>query len=242
MMICLLFLGMGTVHADATYPPSQGIVTDLAGVLGEGTVRDMEALAHRMEDAGLGRMYVVTRHFLGGKDAAVYARALFDDWGLQGDDVLLLMVIGEENAVLWPGDGAKNALSSDVLTGLMASHFRGAFLRREYDAALADVSVQTAQTLAKGTGTRLNTAGLFGISAVQSTPQPKGTASPWQSLFSLQDYREEDEAWDTWTEEWSGRSGFSFSGWLIWGLVIYFLFFRKKKKYDFSYGPRSKRR
>lgn len=226
--------------AETQYPLSQGIVTDLAGVLSESTAADLAALSEKMANASLGKFYVVTRHFLGGTDAAVYARALFDAWHLNSDDVLLLMVIGEETYAFAVGTAAKNALSADTQTSLLASHFRSAFLKRDYDGAVAELSLQTAGTLAKAAGVTLNTSGVFGTAAPSSTARPQSASSVWQDMFSLQDYEDEDWPVDT---QYSSHVSFNWRGWLIWGLVIYFLFFRKKKKvYDFGHGPKSRRR
>ncbi|MBR1585998.1 MAG: TPM domain-containing protein [Clostridia bacterium] len=229
--------------AETQYPSFQGIVTDLAGVLGEDTVQDLSLLAERMSDASLslGSFYVVTRHFLGGTDAAVYAKALFEAWDLGWQDVLLLMVIGEEKYALYVGDGVKAALSADTQTSLLATHFRSAFLNRKYDEAVADLAVQTVQTIAKAGGTSVNTAGLFGTAAVSATHQPtaQSLTNAWESMFAFQDF-EEDDDWPL-DIQYSNYSGFNWRGWLIWGLLIYFVFFRKKKSYNFGHGPRGRR-
>ena len=230
LVLCLGLLPVS--YGETQYPLSQGAVTDLAGVLGEKTAQDFAALSERLQAACGARLHVVTRHFLGGQDAAAYAQGLFDSWGLEGQDVLLLMVIGEENYALAVGRQARQALSADTQTSLLATHFRAAFLNRQYDEALAELAVQLAQTVAKAQGETLNVNGLFGIAAIQSTPKPQ---SSW-SFFSQQDWQEED--WPI-EEEFSSHSSFNWRGWLIWGLLIYFVFFRKKKRtYNFGHGPR----
>ena len=136
LVLCLGLLPVS--YGETQYPLSQGAVTDLAGVLGEKTAQDFAALSERLQAACGARLHVVTRHFLGGQDAAAYAQGLFDSWGLEGQDVLLLMVIGEENYALAVGRQARQALSADTQTSLLATHFRAAFLNRQYDEALAD--------------------------------------------------------------------------------------------------------
>jgi len=226
------------VRAETQYPLSQGIVTDLAEVLGEDTAQDLMQLSERMNRASLGSFYVVTRHFLGGTDASADARALFEAWSLNSDDVLLLMVIGEESYALEAGAAAQTALPRDTQTSLLATHFRGDFLNRGYDEAVADLSVQLCRTLGRAWGETVNTGGLFGAAAIQSTPAPQSLSTAWESMFSLQEF--EDEDWPV-DEQYSSRGSFHWRGWLIWSLLIYFLFFRKKKKYNFGHGPDRRR-
>lgn len=240
-VLALCLTAVPPVRAETQYPPSRGIVTDLADVLGEDTTQDLSQLSERMNKASLGSFYVVTRHFLGGTDASVYARALFDAWNLNSDDVLLLMVIGEESYALAVGDAARTALPKDTQTSLLATHFRSGFLQRNYQEAVADLGMQVAGVLAKAAGTSVSTAGLFGTAAdIQATPRPYQSASsdpfPWNGMFSLEDF-EEDDDWPI-DIQYSSRGSFNWRGWLIWGLLIYFLFFRKKKRYNFGHGPR----
>ena len=71
-LLLALVLCLGTVslaHAETEYPPRpSGTVSDLAGVLGEKTLEDMETLNRRLEEASGSRIFVLTRHFLGGAD------------------------------------------------------------------------------------------------------------------------------------------------------------------------------
>ncbi len=235
------------VRAETQYPLSQGIVTDLAEVLGEDTAQDLMQLSERMNRASLGSFYVVTRHFLGGTDASAYARALFEAWSLNSDDVLLLMVIGEESYALEAGAAAQTALPRDTQTSLLATHFRGDFLQRKYNEAAADLGMQVASVLARASGSSVSTAGLFGTAAIQSTPRPQQSASSassasslWNGMFSMEDYGEEED-WPL-DAQYSSRGSFNWRGWLIWALLIYFLFFRKKRSYNFGHAPRGRKR
>ena len=113
-LLCLALCGLCLLLPSAlseSLPPCQGVVTDLAGVLSTDTAAGLETLAQRMEAAGCGRLYVVTRHFLGGKDARAYADRLFAAWGLQDKDGLLLLAVGEETYALSLGSAAQAANS-----------------------------------------------------------------------------------------------------------------------------------
>ena len=209
-LLLALILCLGTVipvHAETEYPPRpSGTVSDLAGVLGEKALEDLETLNQRLDEAAGSRIFVLTRHFLGGADAQQYADQVFQVWGLSDSDALLLMVIGEETYALSLGAAAKKAVPADTQTSLLASHFRSFYLNRAYDNALADLAVSLGQTMAKASGSTLNTAGLFGAAAIQSTPQPKTLDDYWYGMFARDDYdaRENDDEtyWEDWQRQW----------------------------------------
>ncbi len=221
-------------QAETEYPPRpQGTVADLAGVLGEKTIQDAETLSARLQDAAGGQLYVLTRHFLGGADAQQYADKVFEVWSLTSQDALLLMVIGEEDFALSLGGSAKSALPTEARNTLLGA-FRNTFRQREYDAALADLSLSLGQTLAKAAGSSLDASGLFGAAAVQSTPQPQSVSDFWYGMFARDDYdskeNDQENIWQEWQSEWQHEeSRVNWRGIIIWALVIYFLFFRRKK-------------
>lgn len=227
LALCLMLLPAAQAE---DYPPFQGIVADVAGVLGEDTVSDLKTLSDRLESAVDGHVYVLTRHFLGGASAQTYADKVFEIWGLGSNDALLLMVIGEESYALSLGALAKASLPQETRNSLLANQFRAAFLSRDYDGAASGLAAALAQALAKAQGESLNAAGLFGTEEAQpqSTPKPQSWDEIWEGMFAQQDYQE--EPWD-WSSEWDVEEYHgNWSGILIWALVIYFLFFRKKRR------------
>ena len=120
-------------------------------------------------------------------------------------------------------------------TSLLASHFRSLYLNRQYDEALAELSVTLGQALAKAFGDTLDTAGLFGTAAIQSTPQPQTVDDYWYGMFARDDYdarQNNDETyWEDWQNQWRyEESSINWRSVIIWGLVIYFLFFRRKRR------------
>ena len=222
--------------AETKYPPRpQGTVADLAGVLGEQTIADMETLNTRLNTAAGGKLYILTRHFLGGVNASNYAKKVFDVWGLDKNDALLLMVVGEETSAIALGSAAEKAVPNDTQISLLANHFRNAFLARKYDEALADVTVQLGQTLAKAKNQTLDVTGLFGQTVLQSTPQPQTTDDWWYGMFARDDYdareSDNDKFWQDWQNQWHyEETRINWRSVIIWGLVIYFLFFRRKRR------------
>ena len=233
-----LILCLGTVslaHAETEYPPRpDGTVSDLAGVLGDKAIEDMETLNQRLEDAAGGHIFVLTRHFLGGADVQQYADKVFEVWGLQGCDALLLLVIGEEDFTLTLGGAVKNVMSAEARNTLLGA-FRNTFLARNYDEALASLAMSLGQTVSKTFGNTLDTAGLFGTAAIQSTPQPQKADDYWYGMFARDDYdalKSDDETyWEDWQRQWSSEeSSINWRSVIIWAAVIYFLFFRRKNR------------
>lgn len=231
----LLCLSLAAPALAATeYPPRpSGTVADLAGVLGEKTIDDLETLSQRLESASGGYIFVLTRHFLGGADAQQYADKVFEVWNLDAQDALLLMVIGEESFALSLGKSAKSALSQETQTSLLGA-FRTAYLNRNYDQALADLALNLGQAMAKNGGNTLDASGLFGTAAIQSTPQPQNASDWWYGMFAKDDYNarwDDDESnWRDWQDERRyEETSINWRSVIIWALVIYFLFFRKKR-------------
>lgn len=235
LALALCFGIVSLANAETEYPPRpDGAAADLAGVLGEKTLEDLETLNDRLLDAAEGRVFVLTRHFLGGADAQQYADQVFKIWNLEKDDALLLMVIGEEEFALALGANSKNALSTESRNTLLGA-FRNAYKARKYDEALASLAVSLGQAMAKAKGNTLSDTGLFGTAAIQSTPQPKTVDDSWYGMFARDDYdarESSDEVfWEDWQNTW--RSEETRTNWrsvIIWGLVIYFLFFRRKRR------------
>lgn len=225
LALSLLFLCL-PAQGETQYPACMGTVTDLANVLGEEIVRDLDTLSQRLRDAADTGFYIVTRHFLGGQDVKAYADGLFQSWGLSGSDALLLLVIGEESYALSLGAEVKSLLPDETQISLLGTHLRGAYLNRDYDGALADFCLTFTEAVAKGKNVSVSAAGLLGREALRSTPAPGGINQLWMSMFGEKDMGEEEYHF-----EWEAEDdGISLRTIMIWALVIYFLFFRKKKK------------
>lgn len=238
LALCLFFLPAG---AENRYPACQGAVTDLAGVLSPDTAGDAAALSQRLDAAAGGKIYLVTRHFLGGTDAREYAKELFACWELGEMDALLLMVIGEEDYALVLGERAGALLPREMQMTLLSASFRTAFLSRDYDGAAGEMLLALSGQMARAAGEKLDTAGLFGQTALQATPQPAAWKDIWSGMFA-QVEEEEETAWAQ--QQTQEETKINWRTIIIWGLVIYFLFFRKKKRarrFNFGRPPKGRR-
>ena len=220
-------------QAENAYPVRQGHLNDLAGVLEDGAANDLAVLSQRLSEKTGGQIYVITRHFLGGKNIQEYADGLFADWQLTENDALLLMVIGEENFALELGAKAEKALPSETRTALLAQ-FRADFLARNYMGAVGEFCL----SYAKMTGKDISTAGLFGQAEVKKSAWDtflQDSGAFFQDMFASNSKDSAEAQQENAREE-------TRSNWrtiIIWGLAIYFLFFRKnRRKYNFAHPPR----
>ena len=223
----MLLLGALPALAQQTYPECAGTVTDLALVLGDETIRDLEKLNSRYEALTDGRIYLVTRHFLGGRDVNEYAEELFDAWKLQDQDVLMLMVIGEESYAMHLGKKASSALPRETLHAFFATHFHDAFMARAYDKAAGEVCIAALSRIADSQGKILNTAGLFGAGSAGRTLHEY--EQELSSLFSTF-FEEEEQA----EEHPSVLKEDKDTGISIWKILLIFFIvraiFRKRKR------------
>ena len=75
----------------------------------------------------------------------------------------------------------------------------------------------------------------FGAAAIQSTPQPQTVDDYWYGMFARDDYdareNDNDRYWQDWRNQWNyEETRINWRSVIIWGLVIYFLFFRRKRR------------
>lgn len=236
-ILCTLVLISAFPACAADYPAPQGAATDLADVLSSDTISDLTALSKRYESATGGEMYVMTRHFLGGADVYEYAKELFKAWKLKKDDALLLLVIGEESYALCLGEKAAEALPAESRSVMLGNYFREKFLARDYDGAVGDLAARLAVYLAKARGEELSVSGLFGSAAPAESAFSAGiVADLFDNLFST-GYETANDAQtqeDAFAKE-DEKTGFSYKRLIIFALIIYFIFFRKKRRrFDFS--------
>ncbi len=225
-LILLLLLSVCTVAlAQPRYPigDDEVCVMDAACVLSVSTVRDVEKLSDRLEDEADVRLVVVTVDFLDGENLADYAQGLRDEWYLdQDEDLLLLMAVGEDQCGLYPGEDL--GLSRATLQKLVATHFQSAFLAQRYDDAIAELMPALVDEINKRHGTDVSAAGLFGTSAQANNPQ-----NVWSSRYE----RAQNEAtpsFDDYATYEEDDTGYSFGKVVLIVLLLMMVFGRRKKR------------
>lgn len=228
LVLCL------TAAQAISYPEMRGAVNDDAAVLSDDTARDIDILNSRSDV----RFTVVTRHFLGGADAQTYADGLFSAWNLGDQDMLLLLVIGEERYAASLGNVAGKFISAEQLNSLFSSKLREPFIqRRDYDGAVGAFLLAAATQAARAQGDTLNTAGLFGTASSAASSDTSGgwssfsswTGNLWSGFFSddeLNDLSGQNSIEDY---EYDSGSGFSVSR-LILILAVLFIILRGRRR------------
>lgn len=173
------------------YPMLRSYVNDDAAVLGAETAKDIIELNDRMTSA---EFTVATKHFLGGADAKEYAKGLFDYWQMDADDVLVLLVIGEEKYAVITGDLIEEYVSKEQLSSLTGTQLRPAFItERDYDGAVGDFLLALAGQIDRFTGEDVDLGGLFGTEE-KVDPQifDNWGGNWWEGFFGEYDYDESD--------------------------------------------------
>ncbi len=236
LLLALLLVCSLAFAQAVTYPENRGSVNDDAAVLSDATAQDIDLLNGRSEVG----FTVVTRHFLGGMDAQEYCDGLFKAWNLGSDQVLLLLVIGEERYAATLGSTASKYISAEQLNSIFSSKLRQPFIQqRDYDGAVGAFLLETASQAARATGKTFNASGLFGTA--QSAPSSSGSSSSgwtsfsnwtgdlWTSFFSddeLNDLSGQNYSQDY---EYENDSGFSVSR-LILILAVLFIIMRSRRR------------
>lgn len=237
-LVCLLVCALMFTSAVAEAPASQGAVTDLADVLSAETASDMETLSQRLQKVTGGKLYVLTRHFLGGQDVNTYGQEVFEAWKLGKNDALLLLVIGEETYALIQGSEAqKNLSSGDALRTFLSNNLSAAYRARNYDQAVGNCMTAYARKMAGG---NFNVSGLFSRAA-GSAKNTRTTGQTEEHYMFSSNWNDAEPP-----REESGLGGALVLPVLIVAAIV--LLRRKKKKtvtyarYSGSYRPQEHRR
>lgn len=180
ILVLLLALPCLSAMAEPRYPAMVGVVTDAAAVLSRSTADDLRTFNERLEKLDGLNLYVATVDFLDGAAGQTYADQLFQRWSLSGDDILLLMAVGEDTYFFTSGSGSVR-ISDSVLTKLLVTHFETPFLAQRYDDALAALIPAFAEEASKAYSKEVSVGGLFGTeAAAAATARP---ADWWENTF-----------------------------------------------------------
>lgn len=127
LLLCLALTGMANIP----------YVDDQAEVLPLQLTEDITAYSARMAQGPGVPFYLVTKHFLGGRNVQQYAQQALEALG-DGRAVLLVVVIGEENYALAIGEQSRQLLSDERAESMLDRAFRQPFLvERDYSKAIA---------------------------------------------------------------------------------------------------------
>lgn len=222
LLFCMALSLCLCASAEPRYPSRTGHTTDAAAVLAHTTLEDLKALDDRLNAADALRLKLVTVDFLDGADAEDYAAALFERWRLSEDDLLILMAVGEDRYAFEAGKDVDRLLPPGVQSKLLATHFEDAFLRQEYDAAIAAFVPALVSEVNKVYGVNVSTSGLFGRSSTS-------LFSNWASKLEYGASVVEDAAESFLTRE-DEDTGFSLVKVILTILLLMVVFGSRKKR------------
>lgn len=162
-LAAVLMLVCACAFAQPRYPDKRGSITDAAAVLSKDTLDDLAELAEELSEEDTLDLYVATVDFLDGASLSAYGKGLREHWKLNGDDLLLLMAVGEDKFGFFPGEKVSRELPASVLDKLLSTHFSAPFLRQEYDGAIAALMPALAAEVSKAYDEDISIGGLFGV-------------------------------------------------------------------------------
>lgn len=230
--VCSLLLALmclcSAAAAQPRYPGRQGHVTDAAAVLSPSTAEELAAFAEKVEDATSMDFWVATVDFLDGETLKSYGEGLREAWGLGDDDLLLLLVVGEDRFGSFGGEDVNRQLSVQVQEKLLSSCLEEAFLRQQYDEALCRYIPALTNEISKACGEKIDISGLFGQAEQNSINWTEEWTRRWDE--AAQQTRQEERPLERVTRE-DKDTGFSL-GKVI--LTIYLL--------SVLFGKRGRRR
>ena len=181
----ILLLALLLVAAPAL-AASSSVVNDAAGVLDPGLISGIQKLNEETQRKLDIRLQVITRHFLGGAQAASFAEETRQNQSESPENtILLVMVIGEERYAISMGEVPQALLGLDAVNNLLASTFRAPYLNRDYDGALRALISGLVVRMESASGQRLSSKELFDStpSDPSMVPDPTRAPNPLDSFF-----------------------------------------------------------
>lgn len=220
---------------ETSYPMQRSYINDDAAVLGAETVEDVNALNERLWSA---KFTVATRHFLGGNDVQEYCKGLFDYWQLDADDVLLLLVIGEERYAVCMGDQVSGYVSSEQLGSLMSTHLRAPFVTvRDYDGAVGNFLMALSRHIVRASGEEVDFGGLFGTEeTVPDMLFDNWSGNWWEGFFAENDYNEDSLYKVAVDDEFYEAYEVDYSSLLVLAVVFFFVIRRRRRQRKTGFG------
>lgn len=239
----------GVAFAQQTDWSSDG-VDDLAQVLHPELVKELVEFSSYMQQVYQAPVHVITKDFLGGKDAQAFARDSLIALNNQGKPraIVLALIIGEEKYAVALSDSIKDTLSEDRVESMLTRVFRTPYLKdRDYNRAVATFLLETADTLRTRTGLSLPNnnllrgfAGLSPISLPDATAKPKEGSSWLDSIF--EDSRRSEQTASRYEEDAqvakdNKGDGLSLFQIALIGFILYKIFGKKRNGKKSGCGP-----
>lgn len=229
LLLLLLLLALPPAAMAANrYPTLDGTVTDNAGALSAVTLQDIVKYQALLEDADVDiELHVVMVHFLDGESAQSYAQAVFDREKLGSKALLLLGAVGEDRFACVLGSKVQKKLSDSSMQAMLyASGFAEQFQAQQYTAAFGQFFAALSEQVDEKYGEKLNTAGLFGVTAVQAQAQTAQQSTSYAQVLSdfLSDYTQNAKEHNYTPQQNKTSEGLTPAGWIVLVVLILLIF------------------
>ena len=200
-------------------PDRDGVVTDDANVLDSRTIEDIEEYADMVEDETDVNIHVALVHFTDGMDVKQYGQTLFDRWGLEEEDMLILGVIGQDSFTMVLGSDVQRELNTSSVDNLLytSTSFSSLFAGRQYDAAFGNLFQGVTELLNKEYREDMEMGDLFDhVIQLPASSQNTFGAGSW--IETLGNISHVDDVFEASREE---ENGLSVVHWiLLVGLIM----------------------
>ena len=137
VIFCVLLLASAALGCFADIPsrPASGHIRDTSYILTSETLNGLEEVSSSLTEKNDSAIFLLTVDSFDGKGTGDYAFAAFDEWGLGGRDILVVVNASAQDYYAIAGEALSAQLSSEKIRSILASSFEQGFAAGSYDAA-----------------------------------------------------------------------------------------------------------
>lgn len=139
MIAVLLTAASAATKTGVVKPGEDFVYLDEANVLSEATKGEIYFANRELQKKDDAMIVIVALDSIGDADTYDYAYDLYNEWGIGGKDgngLLLLMTVQEDDYYALAGEGLEGVFSSSVLKNLMDNELEPDFAKKDYDAGV----------------------------------------------------------------------------------------------------------
>jgi len=183
-LLFVIFL-LSSLQAHATFPKTQGYVSDFAGIIPSNAATLLTTLGQELKNKTGAELAIVTVNDLGDQSLETYAVDLFEQWGIgsKGKDngILILVAKKERQIRIEVGYGLEGSIPDGRATQIIREQIVPAFGAGDYGAGLWRGALAVSQIIARDAGVTLD----LKTPAVPYTRQRRRRKSLFGTLLNL---------------------------------------------------------